>query len=617
MKRLWAELKRRNVIRVGLAYVIGAWLVLQVGDVLVGLLSLPDWSLRLIALVLLLGLPVVLAFAWVYELTPEGVRRAAKVDPTHSITGETGSRLNLLTFVLALGLIGFVLIDRFVLERQPVAGALDEAPAPQVSSKDPRPSIAVLPFANRSSVDEDRFFVDGMHDEVLTNLALIENLKVISRTSVMRYRDTELSLPDIARALDVATVLEGGVQRAGDRIRINVQLIRADSDEHLWAQNYDRELSAENLFEIQSEIATSIAAALKAELTESEQARIETVPTRNFEAYQAYLRGRELFLNRGEGDGQVKLLEALEHLQRAVALEPDYAEAWATLAGVAGVLPGYQDQPDLGYHELALGYAKTALALDDQLALAWGNLALYEGSNNADMVTALRYARRAVELEPNDSTFLLWRGILEALRGEIALADDLVQGALDLDPSSGLITAWAGQLALMAGDEQRGIRLLETAASYRNVFALMLLAAFETERGNHARALELVARAPHPTLAEAWGEKVSDAFINKQSAAVTAEFLLEARQQARYLDHAAVYLLQALGEFDAVLSLLRDNLQSETDLVVITYFPQGAGLRRTEGYRDLLRQVGLPQAWRELGWPEFCRPLEGDDFVCE
>jgi TolB-like protein len=312
-----AELKRRNVFRVGAAYAIVAWLLIEVASVLLPTFDAPDWVMKAFSTLVILGFPLTLVIAWAFELTPEGIKREADVDPGESVTKETGRKLDFIIIgVLAVGIIYFA-VDKFVRE-----------PGPDHPSVVREKSIAVLPLANRSANEADAFFVDGMHDDILTHVSKIRSLKVISRTSVMDYRDTKKNMKTIGRELGVATILEGGVQRSGSQVRINVQLIDAETDEHLWAEIYDRKLTAENLFSIQSEIATAIADALRASLSPEEQDRLATVPTQNLAAYEAYLLGKQ----RMAKPSIVALEEATVYFEQAIEFDPDFALAYVGLA---------------------------------------------------------------------------------------------------------------------------------------------------------------------------------------------------------------------------------------------------------------------------------------------
>ena len=274
------ELKRRNVIRVAAIYVVVSWLLMQIGDVMFPALLLPDWTTTMLVAFLLLGFPLAMIFAWAYEITPDGVLRTEDVPEEHSITAATGQKINrLIITVLAAAVV--VLLVRTLLDNA------DTAPAPSAHISDQ--SIAILPFKNLSaSAENAEFFAAGLHDELLTLLSKLGELRVISRTSVERL-DPDLSIPEIGKLLGVATVLEGQVQRAGDRLRINVQLIDTSAEGHLWANTYDRELTAENIFDVQSDIARTISSSLQAELSASDEALLSEVPTTNTEALERYL----------------------------------------------------------------------------------------------------------------------------------------------------------------------------------------------------------------------------------------------------------------------------------------------------------------------------------------
>jgi len=338
------ELKRRNVFRVGIAYIVGAWLLAQVADLALDVIGAPDIVLRSVVVLLALGFFPAVMFAWAFEMTPEGLKRDSEVDRSHSITEHTGKKLNVVTIVLVVASVTFVLVERYLPRVADPASDVatqqstqEKTPvAPQVTEANPSPtrekSIAVLPFANRSNQADDLFFTDGIHDDLLTQLAKIHDLTVISRTSVMEYRDTQKNLREIGLELNVGNILEGGIQKVGNRVRINAQLIEVASDKHLWAESFDRELTAENIFDIQSEIARKIAQAIAIELTPQEELLLSEIPTQNLAAYEAYLRARDIFYGANYSRSQEEA--ALPWLEKAIALDPEYAEAHAQLAEI-------------------------------------------------------------------------------------------------------------------------------------------------------------------------------------------------------------------------------------------------------------------------------------------
>src|SRR5215471_12633351 len=276
-KNLFAELKRRNVYKVAIAYAVVAWLLLQIATQVFPFLEIPNWAIRLVIMLLAIGFPIALVLAWAFELTPEGIKRTEDVDLSKSIRRKTGRKLDFLIIAVLLLVIAALLFQR-----------LHPKVSPAISSS-PEKSIAVLPFENLSEDKANAYFAEGIQEEILTRLAKIADLKVISRTSTQSYGSKPRNLAEIAKQLGVANILEGSVQKAGDQARINVQLINAQTDSHLWADTYDRKLT--DIFGVESEIARGIAESLQAKLTGHEEQALAVKPTNNPEAYDAYLRG--------------------------------------------------------------------------------------------------------------------------------------------------------------------------------------------------------------------------------------------------------------------------------------------------------------------------------------
>lgn len=328
------ELKRRNVFRVGIAYLITAWLLAQILELLLENFGAPEWVMKTLLVVMAAGFPLALIFAWAFEMTPEGIRRERDVSETASITAQTGRKLDrAIIVILALALAWFAW-DRHRLQQTAAPVSVVEQttaePAADTEAEQGIPVIAVLPFKATGS-DDGGFLASGLHDDLLTRLAKLGAFKVISRTSMMEYADRTRNMRQIGRELGAGYILEGGVQAMGGRVRINAQLIDADADEHLWAEIYDHELTAENLFDVQAELAVAIADALHTELSPSDRALVSDVPTRNMAAYNAYLLGRQKSESVG-WIGTQKGREAVEAFEEAVRLDPDFALAWALLS---------------------------------------------------------------------------------------------------------------------------------------------------------------------------------------------------------------------------------------------------------------------------------------------
>ena len=430
---LFNELKRRNVFRVAIAYVIIAWLILQVGDTLAPALHLGEWVNTALAFFLILGLPVALIFAWAYELTPEGLKKEKEVDRSQSISDITGRKFDYVIIAVLVLALGYFVFDKFVLDpsrdaelKQTATIAVTEKAAETADN-----SIAVLPFRNRSANEENaEFFSDGVHDELLTNLSMIRELKVISRTSVMNYRDTTKNLRRIGEELGVAHILEGGVQRAGNMVRINVQLIDAATDNHLWAEVYDRQLSAENIFGIQTEIARAISNALEATLSPREQELLAVIPTTNLEAYDNLLLARQLF-DRGNWQN---LRDAQSHLKKAIELDPEFVQAYVLLARtyIGLFYTGAATLQEIsGPWEDAV---QTALSLDGNNAGA--NAVYAQFLERSGMEGADDAFQKARQLEPANVDIMVMYAQYQRATFHFDRALQLYQLARELDPLS-------------------------------------------------------------------------------------------------------------------------------------------------------------------------------------
>jgi TolB-like protein/lipoprotein NlpI len=447
---IFEELKRRNVFRVSIAYVVSAWLLAQVADLVIENIGSPDWVMKTLLLVLALGFPVVVFFSWAFEVTPEGVKRESEIDRSHSITHVTGRKLDrATTVVLAVALGYFIWESRFAgepsdqglqppaplaTEQQASVESLagtdtpDTKQAPAVDEK----SIAVLPFAHRSPNPDDQYFTDGMHDDLLTLLAKQDVFKVISRTSVMEYRDTIKNLRQIGEELSVRHILEGGVQRAGARVRINVQLIDAQTDEHLWAEIYDREMTTDNLFDIQTEISEAIAQALHVTLSGQAITAQQDAPTKSLAAYELYLRGKQLGVQNSEAEWQAASGMYLE----ALALDPEFAEAFVALAE-AYITLYWSYGGHSHFRRLSREAIDRAIALNPELPEIQMAEGFYHYWGLLDYDAALVYLDRAIEMMPNNAEAHMWRGwtLRRAGRWNEALVS--MQRSLKLDPRQG------------------------------------------------------------------------------------------------------------------------------------------------------------------------------------
>src|ERR1700731_2095730 len=328
MGNFLAELKRRNVYKVAVAYAVVSWLLIQVATQVFPFFEIPNWAVRLVVLLLILGFPVALILSWAFEITPEGIKRESEIGPNESITRHTGRKIVGITVVLAIiaaGMLAFQLLRSGSAAKPASSSTI--APTSNTDAAAPEKSIAVLPFDNLSDDKSNAYFAEGIQDEILTRLSKIAALKVISRTSTQKYKSAPDNLRDVGKQLGVAHLVEGSVQKIANAVHVNVQLIRAATDEHVWAESYNRKL--DDVFGVEGEVATAIADQLQAKLTGEEQKGVTEKPTENAAAYDAYLRG--VAIERAAYNTPAFEL-AMVAYNRAVELDPKFALAWARIA---------------------------------------------------------------------------------------------------------------------------------------------------------------------------------------------------------------------------------------------------------------------------------------------
>jgi len=432
LSSFFAELKRRNVHKVAVAYIVAGWALSQGIAQVFPVFDVPNWIIRLIVLFIIIGLPIALVLAWMFEITPQGIKRTETAD---AMPGTTRQRKHAWIYIVVVGAalsIGLFFLGRYTAGNTASAARTEAATVPQKS-------IAVLPFDNLSRDPDNAYFCEGVQDEILTRLAKVADLKVISRTSTQHFKSTPENLPQIAKQLGVAHILEGSIQKAANQVRVNVQLINALTDAHLWADTYDRKLT--DIFAVETEIAKTVADMLQAKLTGSEQHVIAVRPTANSEAHQLYLKGR-FFWNKRTGND---LKKSIDYFEQAIAADPNYALAYAGVADGYVWLPGYTAGTPRDSYPKAKAAAKKALELDDTLAEARTSLAIAIWLYDFDSSQANREFQRAIELNPNYA-------IAHQQYGNITLSalgrfdDAIAEGkrAVELDPLSLVINTDLG-----------------------------------------------------------------------------------------------------------------------------------------------------------------------------
>ncbi len=432
---LFEELKRRNVFRVSIGYIITAWLLLQVVDLVLENVNSPDWVMQVFMLALAIGFPLAVFFAWAFEMTPEGIKKEKDVDRSQSITSRTGHKLDRsIIIVLVIALIWFTW-DKFSVTPALPTTATVALPVDSESSLEPVPepavpakSIAVLPFINMSDDKQNEYFSDGISEELLNVLVRVKGLRVPSRTSSFTFKGSTLKLAEIGKELQVDHILEGSVRKSGGRIRVTAQLIEVNTDTHLWSETYTRQL--DDIFAVQDEIAQAIVSSLKVTLTGNDQAPILTRSTNNVDAYNKYLLGRHLW-NKRSSDS---LLASVKPLQEAVELDPGYGQAWAALADAYVLIPEYFAGPRDEYIPLAHAAIAKALTINPESAPALTTSAYIKFMYDYDLPGAHANFTKAVEIDPGYATARQWHGELLAAEGQLDAALDELRLARRADP---------------------------------------------------------------------------------------------------------------------------------------------------------------------------------------
>src|SRR2546429_3358264 len=436
MNNFFAELKRRNVYKVAVAYIVAGWALSQGIAQVLPVFDIHNLVIRLIVLLIIVGLPVALILAWMFEMTPEGIKRTATADAMPAAARSKKHTWIYVVVIAGLFSIGLFFLGRYTASRTAEDGRPGGPSLPQKS-------IAVLPFDNLSRDPDNAFFAEGIQDEILTRLAKVADLRVISRTSTQHFKSAPENLPEIAKKLGVMHILEGSVQKASNQVRVNVQLINALTDAHLWADTYDRKLT--DIFAVESEIAKTIAETLQARLSGSEKSSIAKTPTANPEAYELYLKGRFFWNKRTGGD----LRKSIEYLKQAIAKDPNYALAYAALADSYGLLRFYGGASPAESIVPATAAAKKALELDDSLAEPHASLGLI-ATEELEINRGVSELERAVQLNPNYATAHHWLSLAFTALGQSDRSIKELKRAVELDPLSMVINADLSILYLYA-----------------------------------------------------------------------------------------------------------------------------------------------------------------------
>jgi adenylate cyclase len=619
----FTELKRRNVIRMAGLYLVGAWLLVQVAETLLPIFHTPDWVLQSLVVLLALGFVPALVFSWLFELTPDGIKRDAEVSAAQSASAQTGRRMDRLIFAGLVALIALIATDRYWPRSAPPTSELTAnvaaapaADADLVTSVKPLPgSIAVLPFVDLSPTGDQAWFADGISEEVLNVLVGVDGLSVASRTSSFQFRSQQgIGIPAIAGVLKVRHVLEGSVRRAGDRIRITAQLIDSANDAHLWSETFDRTLTTESLFDIQDEIARAIVAAIDKNLGVKVG---EVAPagqrTANLDAYALYLQARPNYYARE------KLGEIGELLARAIEIDPDFVDALAMRASVAMLSSDYGDPLDgspQAARVLSRQLATQALAIDPRHALALGVITnldsreIISGSGgNLTIADVLRGYEAALAADPNHVDLLNWRGRWLSYIGKFAEGETDFRHCRNIEPAyAPCRTNLAGVLTVLGRKEEARGELIQAAAQGALVGStsnLQLLHALDM------REIFYVLGAVGPRL-RGWHD--FEALYEAMGQPDADHAVLRSRLLA-VVDRSGDSQSSQSFEIQQILRALGDHQTSVESWV--PWLPTMAHHRRSPVFRAAVIDSGRLRYWQEHGFPTQCRPLGAEDFACD
>ena len=602
MGNLFAELKRRHIYRVAAAYAVVAWVLLQLFNNLEPILKLPDSAGTLVLVLLLGGFPVAVLFAWVRELAP------ADGGSARATTGK-------LDWVL----IGALVVVIALVSYQQVAPSAGTAQRATVADVPRNPgnviSIAVLPFVNLSSDKEQEFFSDGMTEEITAALAQIPGLRVTGRTSAFEFKGQNKDLRTIGQALGVSHLIEGSVRKAGNRVRITAQLVRAADDSHLWAENYDRDLI--DVFAIQEDIAKAIAASLRVPLGLAQGDTLVRNRTKDLESYDQYLRAKAL----ERTEGLKPLTDAIALLEQVVARDPGFAPGWALLADSYAFTPALTPEVRRGSLEDARLVARVsqdkgekaareAIRLDSRNAIAYGALARIQDLRG-NRVAAEDLFKEALARDSSEPEVLENYCFHMRAAGRLKEAVSLCERLRMLEPFVPLYSLDTANIMQLGGQSKASIPILE--ATRVSVTRNTLLARAYAEEGRYGEAADTLLATPQQDRNEVSRQSVEDAARLLR----TAPTKVKAPEALPLLEGNLIFVYAYVGAPDRVFEIFERNLEIQSGAGSNFWLPLYAPLRKTERFKALMRKAGLVDYWRARGWPDLCRPVGAEDFVCD
>ena len=611
---LIAELKRRKVFKVGAAYLVVAWIAVQAASIAFPAFDAPPWVLRVFILVVLLGFPLAVVMAWVFDITPDGVKLDANASG--------GKRVYAAATVLMVLALGWYFYGQPSFRKGDVAmparaaSANAAAPSLQPAATIPAKSIAVLAFTDLSPGHDQGYFSDGMAEEILNALAKVKDLKVAGRTSSFSFKGKNEDLREIGKALGVANVLEGSVRKQGDKVRITAQLIHATDDFHLWSESYDGDLS--DVFALQERIARAITDQLQVALQGDQRTRLVPVATKNPEAYALYLQATGTFNRRDSKH----MADAIAQLAEAIRLDPEFARAYSRLAALHAVAPIYTAAAVTPSFEAAEREWRAAMKLDPELAEPYAVLG-YVRAEQRRYLEAEQAFRRGLELDSDDVTTNFWHAIFLLRVGYTKQGDAALDRVLGIEPLLPNGLSWRGVEYAYAGDQANAERLSRRAEDVGLPSAGWGLSAVADARGQKTEATKYMAAMlrfiapefppgdPEILAQGAYG----DAPARAQAIALIDQYLI---RNPASLNSVVPYALIHLGEPVRALTLARGQPTGNDGVwMTLLWSPYGRAARATPEFKVVIHRFGLVELWDKYGAPDLCKKNTSADYVCE
>jgi TolB-like protein len=602
-RSFFSELKRRNVYKVAVAYIVAGWALSQGIAQVFPVFDIPNWIIRLIVLLIIIGLPIALVLAWTFELTPQGIKRTETAD---AMPGTAQRKKHAWIYVVVVGAllsIGLFLLGRY--------SALLSASPDRTSNK----SIAVLPFTDLSPNHDQESFSDGMAEEILNALAHIKDLKVVGRASSFFYKGKNISLKQIGSELGVANILEGSVRKQGEQVRITSALTRAADGLQVWSKNYNGTLA--NIFDLQESFARDIAGELNVVLAAPSEARLVEKPTDNAQAYALFIEAQTL-VSRRVGDS---LPRAIGLLEEATRLDPNFARAWAKLAVALAVEPQYAAADWQTNWAAAEPAAHRAIALDAKSAEAYAALGYIDFSRRR-YVEMVEPAQRAIAIDPNDVTANFWLANQLAATGRTVEADAVNDRALKSDPGNALLLFYKAGLRLRLGDIDAASKLAQRVDALGSPLAGMILYEVAAKQGDHERGAEEFARgfgAFRTGLSKEDLAAIYRGICTDEPARQTALAVL-ARHPS---DEFSGTLLILLGEPEQSFTRFEQSGTGLSDgYLNWLWWPHDYArkVRQHPAFQGFAKRIGLVDYWKHNRWPDLCQPAPErgpDAFTCQ